>query len=243
MRPRLADDTPTPSQGRAGTRVPTPFPAAAKKKSLTVIVINGPAVPVRKPPPPGNFSHVPLKTGTGTRTRWQTGNCLPTFNLQPSTFLKAQLVKVDAAALLTGQPARVLFDRAAGASLLAGQAPLMWVWDFSNGAAAPPRRRDLRFWVVELECPLDKTQRVIHALTLDQVLARLLPVTRRNFHAGEVDQMFQLRPRTRIDFGAELNGGMTGGRNFYERRGLENFLRARWLGSSSFSSSKLEARA
>jgi hypothetical protein len=142
--------------------------------------------------------------------------------------MNAQLVKIDVAAADLNKSVKSLFDMADGGTLM--ERGLQWVFDFSNGNTD---RRDLRFWRPEVLVRASKDVALhnkYNGWQLDYVLARILPVRRINFHAGEVDRLFQLRPRTRIDFGAELNGEMKGGRNFYARPVLEQFLRARWLG-------------
>lgn len=134
--------------------------------------------------------------------------------------------------MLTSQSISTLFDRADGASLT--ESALMWVFDFSNGAG---QRRDLRFWLPEIQAKAGLLQgcgeNEFERYELATVIARILPKSRANFHAGEVDQLFQIRPRTRIDF-TELNGAMKSGRNFYSRLALANFLRNRWLGLRTF---------
>src|ERR1019366_4865842 len=143
--------------------------------------------------------------------------------------MNAQLVKIDVAAADMDKSVKMLFELAEGGTLI--EHGLQWVFDLSNGAT---ERRDLRFGRPELlvrasdDAALHNKYR---GWQLEWVLARILPVRRINFHAGEVDRLFQLRPRTRIDFGAELNGEMKGGRNFYARPVLVEFLNNRWLGS------------
>jgi len=138
------------------------------------------------------------------------------------------LVKIDVATVLTGQSILTLFQRADGASLT--EPTLVWVFNFSNGdpqtVSTKSRRRDLRFWHPELVATEEKK------LKLDQVIARILPAKKIIFHAGEVDQLFQLRPRTRIDF-ADLHGEIKARRYAYTRATLVEFLRNRWIGSKA----------
>jgi len=143
--------------------------------------------------------------------------------------MNAALVKIDVAAADLGKSVNTLFEMAEGGTLI--ERGLLWVFDFSNGDTD---RRDLRFWRPEILVCANKDVALhtkFRGWELDWVLARILPVKRTNFHAGEVNQLFQLRPRTRIDFGEELNGKMKGGCNFYSRAVLVKFLTARWLGT------------
>ena len=143
--------------------------------------------------------------------------------------MKAILVKVDVAADKLGEPVSVLFDLASGGTLT--ERGLQWVWNFSNPIDS--YRRDLRFWVPELDARAEGDGRY-DGWQIDAVLNAILPEHRQHFHAGELDQILQLRPRTRIDFGAELNGDLKQGRHFYSRHDVFWFLKRRWLGAFSF---------
>jgi hypothetical protein len=150
--------------------------------------------------------------------------------------MNAQLVKIDVAAADLDKSVKALFEMADGGTLI--ERALQWVFDFSNGDACRigQHRRDLRFWRPEILARASKDVSLhnkYRGWQLDWVLARILPPKRLNFHAGEVDQLFQLRPRTRIDFGEELNGKIAGGRNFYTRDVLVKFLTGRWIGTQS----------
>ena len=136
--------------------------------------------------------------------------------------MKPALVKIDVAVMVTGKPVSALFDMADGAALVDGS--LSWVFDLANGDK--DERRDLRFWLPELEA-LGETD--MSGLKLDQVVGKILPSNRTNFHAGEVDLLFQVRHNTR----RELldSAGMNAGRNFYSRGTLVEFLKARWIGA------------
>ena len=141
------------------------------------------------------------------------------------------LVKIDVAAVDLNRSARQVFDLVIGGTLL--EPGLTWVFNLANDPA--DSRRDLRFWRPELQQRRTGSGPQVGAddvslLPLEEVLARILPVTRTNFAAGEVDQMFQIRPRTRIDFGMELAGQMRGTGRFYSRAALAEFLRRRHIG-------------
>lgn len=145
--------------------------------------------------------------------------------------MQAALVKIDVAAACLGKSATHLFGLAEGGFL--GEPGLEWVFNLANDPEA--KRRDLRFWLPELQTrtnqPSNHPTIQPSILDLEAVVAQILPLKRQNFHAGEVDQLLQIRPRTRIDFGEELGGTKQAGRNFYERDMLAAFLRRRWLGA------------
>ena len=141
------------------------------------------------------------------------------------------LVKIDVAAVDLNRSARQVFDLVIGGTLL--EPGLTWVFNLANDPTGD--RRDLRFWREELKQRRTATGPQVAAddlsqLPVEEVIARILPVTRTNFAAGEVDQMFQIRPRTRIDFGMELAGQMRGTGRFYSRAALAEFLRRRHVG-------------
>ena len=142
--------------------------------------------------------------------------------------MNAQLVKLDVAAASLGWSAAKLFDLTDGGTLL--EKGFAWVFNLANDPA--DGRRDLRFWFPEILARADAdTSRhgKYSNWEIDWVVAKILPAKRRNFHAGEVDQIFQIRHNTRralLD-----SAGMSEGRNFYSRAMLAEFLTARWLGA------------
>ena len=166
--------------------------------------------------------------------------------------MQAALVKIDVAAARLGWSAAKLFDLADGGAVTASnlfEKGFVWVFDLANDLASQngrcgSHRRDLRFWWPEIEARAsDDTSKhgKFSSYEIEWVINKILPVKRQNFHAGEVDQMFQIRPRTRIDLHAELfplsaaAGERAGVRcpNFYPRAALVNFLQRRWLGAVS----------
>jgi|GEM_PF-1974773 len=154
--------------------------------------------------------------------------------------MKPALVKIDVAAAHLGWSAGKLFDLVDGGTLL--EKGFAWVFNFAN--ALDGERRDLRFWWPEIEARATggNAATKFSSYEIEWVIGRILPEKRVNFAAGEVDQMFQLRPRTRIDFGAELQGNIEHrtsniehptSANFYARKFLAAFLQRRWLGGVS----------
>ena len=149
--------------------------------------------------------------------------------------MNAALVKIDVAAAHLGWSAAKLFDLVDGGTLL--EKGFAWVFNLANDAHG--ERRDLRFWWPEIEARakvragLSGSSGKLASYEIEWVIARILPEKRVNFHAGELDQIFQIRPRTRIDLHAELCGTLNGGRNFYPRPALAAFLQRRWLGAVS----------
>lgn len=144
--------------------------------------------------------------------------------------VKPALVTVDAASLLTGRAVPELFALAGGSKARARG--LEWVFNFSKYRCRG--RRELRFWTTELqEWPAPS------ARTLDAVIADILPRGGAHYHAGEVDHLFQIRPRTRIDMHNELSASVKHGSHRYRRDELAAFLKRRWLGPTK----KKKARA
>lgn len=144
--------------------------------------------------------------------------------------MNAALVKIDVAAADLDRSVAQVFDLVDGGTLL--EKGITWVFNLANDPDGD--RRDLRFWRPEV---LAHGHRDIIGKYADwpieRVLAKILPEKRVNFHAGEVDKLFQIRPRTRIDLHGELAGALDGGRNFYSRAALAAFLTRRWLGAVS----------
>jgi len=148
--------------------------------------------------------------------------------------MNAQLVKVDVAADLLGKSVGHVFQLAEGGCL--GEPGFEWVFNLANNLAGD--RRDLRFWRPEIVARVEQS-RVERATSpvvdgnlpsaIDDVINTILPERRQVFYAGELDTMFQIRPRTRIDLHSEIVGELKSGCNFYSRRILVEFLRRRWL--------------
>ncbi len=136
---------------------------------------------------------------------------------------RTPLAKVDTVSLFTGQPVATIYARADG-----GSAPgdaLQWVF---NLAVKPGNKiRNLRFWAGEFaQNPRPQVE------SLDEGINLILPASRREFPAGEVCRLLQVRPITLSKLRGELNGAVRGGGGFYPRAGLVNFFRARWLGAA-----------
>ena len=100
----------------------------------------------------------------------------------------------------------------------------VWVWNF---ASRPDGERDLRFWRDEIE-----DTRATAKLALDDVLARILPLNRRNYHAGQVTELFMLTPNSLARLRRQLGGHVETSGAVFPRAGLESFLRKRWLGAA-----------
>ena len=143
--------------------------------------------------------------------------------------MNAALVKIDVAAAHLGWSASKLFDLVDGGTLI--DTGFVWVFNLANDLSG--ERRDLRWWWPEVEARAVGNTK-FYGYQIDWVIKRILPEKRVNFHADEVDQLFQIRPRTRIDLHAELSGTQSaapGGRHFYARTDLADFLKRRWLGA------------
>lgn len=97
-----------------------------------------------------------------------------------------------------------------------------WVWNF---ATEPDGERDLRFWAREVFAP-----ETCRELGLGDVLAIILPPTRKTFQAGEVMRMFTLNRTSLMRLRGQLGGRLETSGSFYTRDSLEHFLRTRWIG-------------
>ena len=97
-----------------------------------------------------------------------------------------------------------------------------WVWNF---AARPDGERDLRFWRDEVD-----DVRAVSKLGLGEVIARILPLNRKNFHAGEVAELFMLTPTGLMRLRGQMGGRLETSGSFFTRDGLEHWLRTRWIG-------------
>lgn len=141
--------------------------------------------------------------------------------------MNAALVKIDVAAvdLKHGVPSiQKMVD--GGDLLLPG---LVWVFNVARDLNS--RDRELRFCRLELQGVSFNPPRNPYARhKLGEMIALILPEGINNFQAGQVDDLFQLRPRTRIDLHEEICGKLISGRNSYSRTVLASFLRRRWLG-------------
>ena len=141
--------------------------------------------------------------------------------------MNVALVKIDVAVFHLGSDLTRINNLVDGGST--SQPGLLWVFNFSRNANG--RNRNLRFWRPEVLERAGGKAAACHKLELCQVIDQILPATRKCFRAGEVDQLFQVRPRTRIDFGGELAGRLDQGSNVYSRASLASFLKRRWLGA------------
>jgi hypothetical protein len=135
---------------------------------------------------------------------------------------RSPLAKVDSVCLLTGKPPRVIHAMADGGDLVDGK--LIWVWNVASNPGGAIE--DRRFWVKEIA-----DAAAVKNLTLAEVIDQIVPRTRREFPAGEVQMLLQVRHNTLLDLRAELQGQLRARCNFYPRAALVNFLYARWLGA------------
>ena len=145
--------------------------------------------------------------------------------------MNATLVKIDVAAADLNVGVRNIERMVDGGDLV--MRGLVWVFDFANDPATSTRR-ELRLWRTELlaRASADHTKQHRYGnWELDWVISKILPKGRKYFQAGEVDQLFQIRHNTRLEFGAQLNGNLKNGANTYDRANLVAFLKRRWLGN------------
>lgn len=142
--------------------------------------------------------------------------------------MKATLVTVDVASADLGKTAKEIFDLVDGGSLL--EPALVWVFDLS--VRQRWGRRELRFWRMELSTRADG--RKLGELELDAVLDRILPEDHMSLTAGELDLLWQMRPRTRLDLNRQLKRRTLKlyKKKDYPRWVLREFLKQRWLGAT-----------
>lgn len=141
--------------------------------------------------------------------------------------MNAALVKIDVAAVDLHKSIPEILRMVDGGDLVLPG--LVFVFNVARDPAS--RDRELRFWREELlAVDFAARQNPCARVPFDKALRRILPERITNFHAGQVDELFQLRPRTRIDLHGELRAaGANGGRHFYARTDLAAFLQRRWL--------------
>lgn len=123
--------------------------------------------------------------------------------------------------LLTRKSDDAICKMSDGGDLVEGS--YQWVWNLSvdpQGAIS-----DLRWWIGEVLAP--KRQQ---ALTLAQVIDRIVPAQRREFPAGEVRSLLLVSRPTLMELRSQLRGDLRDGGSFYPRAGLVKFFQSRWLG-------------
>ena len=158
--------------------------------------------------------------------------------IPPANPSRSALVKVDVAAADLGRSIPDIFDLVDGG--MAAEAGIMWAFDLARHPGR--QRRNLRCWRPELLARAGGDSGKYHRQPVSWVVAQILPETRQTFQAGEVDRLFQIRPRTRIDLHPELKGVMGGGRHTYARPHLESFLLRRWVGTLATCSDRRAAK-
>ena len=141
---------------------------------------------------------------------------------------RTPLAKIDSVALLTGKTIGAIYAMADGGDLVDGR--YQWVW---NVSAVNGNIRDLRWWIGEVLVANEEDRKRKERLSLAQVIDFIVPPKRREFPAGEVCQLLQIRPITLSELRGELNGALRANSGFYPRSGLVEFLKNRWLGCES----------
>jgi hypothetical protein len=141
--------------------------------------------------------------------------------------MKTALVKIDLATATLGKSAKKVFELVDGGTVSENG----FLWIFNVACNPRSRARQLRIWWPELIARTQGDAAKYSHCKIEQVIADILPPSRSTFQAGEVDQLFQIRPNTRIDYGMELAAVMKAGRNSYSRATLAAFLKRRWLGA------------
>ena len=142
--------------------------------------------------------------------------------------MNAALIKVDVVAARMGRTANWVLSLVDGGTLV--EAGWLWVWNLAHNPVG--ERRDLRWWSLEVDARAAAAKAHYAGFAPETVIDVILPPTRTYFHAGEVDALFQIRPRTRIDLHGELAGSLKSGHHQYHRSDLAKFLQRRWLGAA-----------
>ena len=144
----------------------------------------------------------------------------------PLPIARSPLCDIDGVQLLSGKSIGAIRAMTDGRDLVEGQ--LKWVWNVATNPAG--KIRDLRFLVREALALGNAAEvEAIQSLSLEQVIFSLLAESRREFPAGEVCQLLQIRPITLRDLRVELNGALRANSGFYPRQGLVTFFRNRSL--------------
>lgn len=137
--------------------------------------------------------------------------------------IKTTFCGIEAVVGVTGLPARRILE-------LVDCGDYLWVWNVSNAAGG---RRELRFWSPEINDPAATGH-----LSLDEVLARVLPQKRPAIRQWELEGLLQMQTATLITLRDELEAREENGRVYIPRPALEKFFRARWCGQFSLRSGR-----
>jgi len=103
---------------------------------------------------------------------------------------------------------------------------LLWVFDV--GQMRGKKKRALRFWAQEI---VDAG--AVAKLKLDDVISKILPVSRRSFNGAEIGQWFLVSRPTVQRIGSETRSGVKSRLLHVRRDSLAEFLRKNWLGAGS----------
>ncbi len=99
----------------------------------------------------------------------------------------------------------------------------LWVFDFSLSKNAPDSRSHaLRFWVTDVA-----DREMARNLSVDEVIARILPPARPSFHPGELCLRFSINRVTLFRMRRRWGCGC----GSVKRKPLVAFLKSRWLGT------------
>lgn len=141
--------------------------------------------------------------------------------MNPNASNMSPLADIKGVRLITRRPTDAIMAMTDGGDLVEGR--YQWAW---NVAVNPQGEiRDLRWWIGEVLAPKQQA-----ALTLEQVINAIVPVSRKEFPAGEVCSLLLVSRPTLMELRLELQGKTRVGSSFYPRAGLVTFFRTRWLG-------------
>jgi hypothetical protein len=143
-------------------------------------------------------------------------------------FERAVLLKAETVAhLLDRQPYEIIERATEGTIFHRG---FQWVFDVSAKAESEKAesgnkwQRDLRFWTKEILMPEFTLN-----LSIEEVVNSILPITRSNYPAGEVEKLLRISPMTLKRLREQLSGSLRSSGAFFPRAGLADFLCTRWI--------------
>ena len=107
---------------------------------------------------------------------------------------------------------------------------LLWVFNLARNEKSI---RYLRFFAREIANPSGWS-----GVQLPEVIAQILPVSRRQFNSAELEQWFLISRPTACHLGSELGGVLKNHAWQVERSALAGYLESRWLGTAAKSTGK-----
>ena len=141
--------------------------------------------------------------------------------------ISAPLLTIDSVRMLRRKSVDAIYELVDGDKHRGGtlfEPGLKWVFNLATDPKG--KIRDLRFFAPEISKPES-----IQDISLDQVIATILPPTVTNFHSGRVQETLVISRPTLMELRSQLGGELqTDVRScFFARASLVAFLKARHL--------------